>query len=84
MEEFSFTNSGDVDQSSVRLDDDFEDPPSRPSIPKAVSPSVHKRKVGKQFSLSLKPLIDQVNQINKNQQMLGKDHSCWARSRRIL
>ena len=73
FEEFSFTNLGVVEESSVRSDDDFKNPPNRPSIPKAVSPSVHKSKVGQQSSLSLKPLIDWVNVIDKNKQMLAKE-----------
>ena len=46
LEKFLFTNLGDVEESVVRSDDDFKDPPSRPPIPKEVSPSVHKSKVG--------------------------------------
>ena len=30
LEEFSFNNSGDVEESDVQSDDDFEDSPSRP------------------------------------------------------
>ena len=73
MEKFSFTNLGDVEESALQLDDDFEDPLSRPPIPKAVLPSVYKSKVGQQSSLSLKSLIDQVNQIEKIRQMLAKE-----------
>ena len=73
LEEFSFDNSVDVDESNVPSDDDFVDPPRRRPIRKAVSPSVHRSKVAKQFSLSLKSLIDWVNQIEKNQQMLSKE-----------
>ena len=73
LEEFSFNNSGDVDKSDVPSNDDFVNPPSRRPILKAVSPSVHRSKVAQQSSLPLKPLIDQVNQIERNQQILSKE-----------
>ena len=73
LEEFLFSILDVVEESFVRSDDDFEDPPSRPPIPKAVSLSIHKNKVGQQYSLSLKPLIDRVNMIDKNQQLLAKE-----------
>ena len=72
LEQFLFDNSVDVDESDVPLDDDFVNSPSRRPIPKAVSPSVHRSKVAQQSSLSLEPLIDRVNQIEKNQQTLSK------------
>ena len=56
LEEFSFNNSVDVDESDVPSDDDFVDPPSRRPMPKAVSPSLHRSKVAQQSSLSLNHL----------------------------
>ena len=73
LEKFSFDNSVDIDESNVPSDDGFVDLPTRRHITKAVSPSVYRSKVHQQSSLTLKPLIDRLNQIEKNQQMLSKE-----------
>ena len=60
---------------SMLSDDGFEDPPNRPLVPKAVSPSVHKSKFDQQSALSLKQLSDQVD-------VIAKINKCWPPSRR--
>ena len=72
LEDFLFNNVYDIRETVVQSDDDFDDPPSRTPIPKVVTQSVHKTKVGQESSLQLKPLTDQVKQIEKTQEMLLK------------
>ena len=73
MEEFSFSTPDVVEVSSMSSYDDFQDPPSKPPIPKPTSTSFHKTKVGQQFGLLLKPLSDRVDNIGKTQQALDSN-----------
>ena len=68
---FSTPNAGEV--SSMPSDDDFQDPPSRPPIPKPASSSLHKTKVGQTTGLFLKSLSDWVDEIGKTQQALASN-----------
>ena len=70
LEEFSFSTPDVVEVSSMPLDDDFQDLSSRLHIPKPVSTSLHKTKVGQPYGLLLKPLSDRVDEIGKIRQAL--------------
>ena len=56
LDEFSFSTPDAGEVSYIPLDDDFQDPPSRPPIPKPTSSSLHRTKVGQTTGLLLKSL----------------------------
>ena len=65
LEEFSFSTPDAVGVSSMPSNDDFQDPLTRPPIPKPPSSSLHKSKVDQPSGLSLKYLSDRVDEIEK-------------------
>ena len=73
LEVISFSTPDTIKVSSMPSDDDFQDPPSIPPIPKPPSTSLHKTKVGQPFGLLLKPLSDRVDEIGKTQQALASN-----------
>ena len=46
LEEFSFAIPDVIEGTTMPLDDEFGDPPSRNPLPKSVSPPQHRSKVG--------------------------------------
>ena len=66
LEEFSFTIPDVIKGHGMPSNDDFEDPPSRNPVPKAVSPPQHRSKFGQHSRSSLKSLSDRVDVIAKN------------------
>ena len=71
LEQFYFPTPDVVEGTGVASDDDVGIPSSRDPLPKAVSPTQHKSKVGQHPAFSLKSLSDRVDVVTKGQQSLA-------------
>ena len=71
MEQFYFPAPDVIEGTAATLHDDFRIPSSRNPLPKVVSPTQHRSKVGQPPVISLKSLSDRVDAVAKGQQGLA-------------
>ena len=75
LEQFYFLTPDVLEGTVAPSDDDFGIPSSRNPLPKAVSPTLHRSKVGQHPTISLKSLSDHVDAVAKGQQGLAFKHN---------
>ena len=66
LEQFYFSTLDVIEGTVAPSDDDFGIPSSRNPLPKAVSPTQHRSKVGQHPTISLKSLSDRVDVVAKD------------------